>query len=371
MINHQDIDLDIQNYIKHKLNEIIVSRENTYENPEYDIEEDYSHHTVARSSDQKSSHTSSTGFANRPPAKRTKSEALLSLHKGYPEQSVQSAHNLLKSYQGSQGQGSQGNQGQGSQGNHSNLGICNQGIRAPIRSRQQSTYSLNLPTIQGNQGNQNIQGNQDIQNIRAPIRSRQQSTYSLNLPDNQPNPINAPITNLLEEWRIYCDIHSKMHNAALSYYKFLNRSIMLTSVIISAISSALSLTIVSRNKESEASSSTTTWLVVLNSAAVLSACLITIHRFLNLDEIQHLHDLYSDVHLCLSKDVQMNLALQQSHTPIFHSAEEMTKHVKSRLDTLIDKSPSIPQFIVDKVVASTREAYDFQGIQGPSIQAII
>ena len=314
MINHQDIDLDIHNYIKHKLNEIIVSRENTYENPEYDIEEDYPQHRRpihnARTSDPKSS----VCFNTRPPNNRTKSEAILSLQKRQPENTVQSAHDLLKSYHQS-----------------------NPGNRLPIRSRQQSTHSLHLD-------------NQD-----------NQSTH----------PISIPITNLLEEWRIYCDIHSKMHNAALSYYKLLNRCIMLTSVIISAISSCLSLTIVSRNKESETSSSMTTWLVVLNSVSVLSACLITVHRFLNLDETQHHHDLYSDVHLCLSKDIQMNLALQQSHTPIFHSAEEMTKHVKSRLDTLIDKSPSIPQFIVDKVVSSTREAYDFQGIQGPSIQAII
>lgn len=184
---------------------------------------------------------------------------------------------------------------------------------------------------------------------------------------------NLIVRQLLEEWRIYCDAHSKMHNEALGYFKFLNRVIMIASIIMSAVSSAMSLTIVSNNKECS-NDSMTTMLIILNSIAMGATALITIHRFLNLDELQHLHDLYSDMHVCLAKDVQMHLVLQTSTTPVFFSMEEMAKHIKSRLDILIDKSPAIPGFIVNKVVLGTRELYShsIQNLQGvDSIQAII
>lgn len=181
------------------------------------------------------------------------------------------------------------------------------------------------------------------------------------------------VKQLLEEWRIYCDAHSRMHTSALGYYKFANRVIMISSILMSSISSALSLTIVSNNSECSNSTFTTT-LIVLNSIGVASTALITIHRFLNLDELQHLHDLYGDAHLSLAKDIQMNVALQQGDKPVFHSIEEMTKNVKSRLDTLIDKAPAIPGFIVDKVVVTSNELYfhSIQNMQGiESLQAIV
>lgn len=181
------------------------------------------------------------------------------------------------------------------------------------------------------------------------------------------------IRQLLEEWRIFCDAHSKMHNAALGYFRFLNRSIMIASIIMSAVSSAMSLTIVSNNKECT-NDSTTMMLIILNSISIAATALITIQRFLNLDELQYMHDIYSDIFICLAKDIQMHLVLQNSMTPVFHSMEEMAKQVKSRLDILIDKSPALPGFVVRKIVNSTRELYShsIQNLQGvDSIQAII
>lgn len=181
------------------------------------------------------------------------------------------------------------------------------------------------------------------------------------------------VRQLLEEWRIYCDAHSRMHTSALSYYKFANRVIMISSILMSSISSALSLTMVSSNDSCTTSTFTST-LIVLNSIGVVSSALLTIHRFLNLDELQHLHDLYSDSHLTLAKDIQMNMVLQQGEKPIFHSIEEMTKNVKSRLDTLIDKAPAIPGFVVNKVVLNSNELYfhSIQNMQGiESLQAIV
>jgi hypothetical protein len=182
------------------------------------------------------------------------------------------------------------------------------------------------------------------------------------------------VRQLLEEWRIYCDAHSRMHTSALSYYKFANRTIMILSILMSSISSALSLTMVSNNSNTCATSTFTSTLIILNSIGVASSALLTIHRFLNLDELQHLHDLYSDSHLTLAKDIQMNMVLQQGEKPIFHSIEEMTKNVKSRLDTLIDKAPAIPGFVVNRVVIKSNELYfhSIQNMQGiESLHAIV
>lgn len=184
----------------------------------------------------------------------------------------------------------------------------------------------------------------------------------------------SKILNLLEEWRIYCDIHAKMHSGASSFFKKLNYLVMITSILMSSVASILSIGLISQKQECGVSNDQKeSILIILNGITIGSSGLMTIHKLLKLDEMHTLHSIYSDTHTCLAKDIQMHNILSTSDTPVFKSLNEMAKNVKSRLDILIDKSPAVPDFISKRVINFSVAMYSnkLENLDGIHIRSFV
>lgn len=180
------------------------------------------------------------------------------------------------------------------------------------------------------------------------------------------------LTRLLEEWKIYCDLQAKMHEKSFSFFKFLNHSIMITSLVLGSAASVMSISIIGANKQDCSQFGDSLALLVLNGISIGATGLLTIHRMLKLEELQSLHDIYSDMHLCLAKDIQMHSILTTSDTPVFMSMNELVKNVKSRLDAIIDKSPAIPGFIQKRVINNVIDNYSnsLQNLDGVYVTSV-
>ena len=143
-----------------------------------------------------------------------------------------------------------------------------------------------------------------------------------------------------------------MHNDARGHFRKMNHLLMIASILLTSVSSVSAIGILSSQGTCSSDDKTTSWvLLALNSVGLLSATLVSIHRFLSVSELQEQHDLYSDLYDILAKDIDLQMALTRSHVaPVFVSLSEFAKHCKARLDMLIDKGPSIPGFIERRAV---------------------
>ena len=155
------------------------------------------------------------------------------------------------------------------------------------------------------------------------------------------------VRELLGRWGAFCRVHEKRHDSARGHFRVLNHTLMISSILFSSVSSALSLTVVSSGRE-DCNAQRNVTLIVLNSIGVLAATILSVHRFLGLSELQQNHDYYSDMYACLSKDIEMNLALEEGSNQVFRTLDECCKYCKNRIELYIDKAPAIPTFIVNR-----------------------
>ena len=151
------------------------------------------------------------------------------------------------------------------------------------------------------------------------------------------------LSQLLAGWREYCQQNSVMHDRSRGYFKSLNHSMMIPSMILSSVSGIGTIGVGS-NEGSR-------WAVVsLGIVGLLSTCLVSIHRFMNIAELQREHDLYSDMFKNLMNEIDMQLVLDeggQEMSKMFTNKFEFAKYCKNRLDVLIDKAPAIPQRVAN------------------------
>ncbi len=90
-------------------------------------------------------------------------------------------------------------------------------------------------------------------------------------------------------------------------------------------------------------------LVALGAVGVVSTCIMSIHRFLNVAELQKEHDLYSDLYATLTNEIDMQRILDEwGESKMFVNKLEFVKYCKNRMDVLIDKAPPIPKGILRK-----------------------
>ena len=158
------------------------------------------------------------------------------------------------------------------------------------------------------------------------------------------------IDKLLNEWQTYCSLNSKMHDASRGYFKSLNHGLMIPALLLSSLTGLGTTSLGAMGNIETSSSSTTNWpLVTIGILSVASTCLISVHRLMNVAELQLEHDLYSDMFASLANEIDMQLILDESEVSrMFINKREFVKYRKSRMDILIDKAPPIPKKIAQK-----------------------
>lgn len=162
----------------------------------------------------------------------------------------------------------------------------------------------------------------------------------------------TPVERVLLRWRGVCARHARMHDMARAHFRWLNHATMVSSIVLSSVASASSLGVASVGDPCARAAS---WFIVaFNAVGLAASCIISVHRFLGLAELQKEHDFYSDMYDMLAKEIDMQLALDaeaDGAQRMFASLGEFSKHCKGRMDVFIDKGPALPAFIARRVPA--------------------
>lgn len=156
-----------------------------------------------------------------------------------------------------------------------------------------------------------------------------------------------PVEGVLRKWRATCARYARMHDQARAHFRWLNHATMVSSIVLSSIASASSLGVVTVG-DTCASRATNWFVVAFNAVGLASSCIMSVNRFLGLADLQKEHDFYSDMYDMLTKEIDMQVALDRDARDamrMFVSLGEFAKHCKGRMDVYIDKGPAIPGFI--------------------------
>jgi hypothetical protein len=148
---------------------------------------------------------------------------------------------------------------------------------------------------------------------------------------------------LLHEWREFCVLHTRLHEAESNRCRFLNNMISFPAIILSSVAS---LATVFQGVASTADPvGGANWLSVgFGLLGVTSSGLFVTQQVLALPEQQRDHHLFSCEYEKLSKEIQLHIALcADASSRTFANVGELLKHCKKTLDTLHDRAPPVQQ----------------------------
>lgn len=145
---------------------------------------------------------------------------------------------------------------------------------------------------------------------------------------------------LLSEWETYAEQQACMHDQARAYFRNSNYSLAIPAIILSTIGGTGNIGI-----SSSSCNGTNLLNILFGSIGLISATLFTIHRYLNLPELQQQHDFYSDEFEKLSKEIHLQLIIRNDSHRTYASLVEFAKECKKQMDIIIDKAPAIPKSI--------------------------
>lgn len=149
------------------------------------------------------------------------------------------------------------------------------------------------------------------------------------------------LSDLLMNWEDFCNEQSMMHDIARARYKFYNYMLALPSILFTTVSGAGNFGVANTYNDKVAS-------FVLGSMALAAGAMFSIHRYMNLPEIQQQHDFYSDEFLKLRNAIRLHRVITKTENRTYASLFEFSKHINMQIDNCIDRSPSMPNVAVNK-----------------------
>lgn len=154
---------------------------------------------------------------------------------------------------------------------------------------------------------------------------------------NTQNEINA----LLQNWEKFCDEQSQMHTVSVSYFRTINYLIAIPAILLSTFSGAGSIGLAS-------SCDTDSLSIALGFLVLVSGAMFSIHRYMNIPELQQMHDFYGDEFYKLSNSIRLNLVLSTDDSRSFRNIQEYAKFIKGQIDICVDKAPGIPRHVLSR-----------------------
>jgi hypothetical protein len=158
------------------------------------------------------------------------------------------------------------------------------------------------------------------------------------------------IENLLFEWKGYCKFNSEVHNDSRGHFKFLNYGLMIPAMILGSATGIGTISIASNKDNADCKNGGVDWiLLAVGCVGIVSTCLISVHRYMNVSQLQTEHDMYSDMFIILTNEIDMQLTLDDANeSKMFTNKMEFMKYCKYRMDVLMDKAPPIPKKIISR-----------------------
>jgi hypothetical protein len=152
--------------------------------------------------------------------------------------------------------------------------------------------------------------------------------------------------SLLKEWQGFCEEQCILHDMCRGRYKKLNYFFAIPAILLSTVGGTANIGLSGNSCSVDGEQK---WLsIVFGSLGLSSAALFTIHRYMNLPELQQQHEFYSGEYAKLLNEIKMQLFIDGSENPTYHNLVEFVKACKQKLDSQIDKAPSIARSIAKK-----------------------
>lgn len=127
-----------------------------------------------------------------------------------------------------------------------------------------------------------------------------------------------------------------LHEKAVGFYRTLNMILYVPAILLSTIGSAANMSVSSGDHQP--------LQLIFSSMSLFSTAVFTIHRYMQLPELQQAHMFYTDEFKKLSNEIKMHMSIDESGNKMFVDLVEFTKYCKGRLDMLVDKAPLIPDW---------------------------
>lgn len=156
---------------------------------------------------------------------------------------------------------------------------------------------------------------------------------------------------LLDEWERTCIILSTMHAATRDYFSKLNILLVIPATLLSAVASTTNIGVGSSAQKNgnESCGTESNWISIATGVmGMVSVGLYSIHRYMNVPELEKSHDYFADEYDKLRLEIRMQKIVDHSVSKTYLNLTEFTKSCKRDLDILTDKAPTIPAFIEKK-----------------------
>lgn len=158
--------------------------------------------------------------------------------------------------------------------------------------------------------------------------------------DVEKNDADIQCKNLLQEWYRFAQEQAILHDMCRSYFRSYGNNLAISAILLSTVGGASSIATSSVIKHYS-------WLPILfGGVGLFSGALMSIHRFLNLPELQRAHNFYSDEYAKLKNEIYMQLHIYKGFSKTYTNLTEFSKKCKHTLDSLIDCSPPIRTHIM-------------------------
>lgn len=155
---------------------------------------------------------------------------------------------------------------------------------------------------------------------------------------------------LLREWHGRMRTLVWMHRKSFEFYRGVALTIMLPTIMLSAVSGAINL-IHSRNGENARDSID----IVVGVFSLTSAGLSALYHFLHLGERQSLHHETASQFEKLARQISVQTILTETDERTYVNLSEFIKECNEEFDALTDKMPHIPRFIVKHLMNKSPE----------------
>lgn len=143
----------------------------------------------------------------------------------------------------------------------------------------------------------------------------------------------------------YCSQQSKLHEKARLKYRFLNYGIAIPSIVLSTIAGSVNLvnavSIYDNNSPKDIVERSIS--IICGISGLISATMLSIHRYANLAELEYLHAHFVDSFEKQNLDIRSNIMLDsQNCNHTYTNLYEYLKFCKNEISILIEKSPPVP-----------------------------
>lgn len=161
------------------------------------------------------------------------------------------------------------------------------------------------------------------------------------------------VKRLLQEWHDFCHTQSVLHGMNSTFYQLWGNVISITAIVLSTLGGTSSIA------TSNSTGSSQVLSILFGAVGVLSGALMSIHRYLNLPELQRANQFYSDEYAKLKNEIHMQLYIHFSiHNKTYANLTEFCKATKHTLDSLIDRSPQIRPSVIRQYESNVKKNRD-------------